>query len=237
MYSINFTWKNTKFYLRLHYNEANNYLFVNGTKIVKFKAKDSEIVPTPLCIGNITKNFLIKARNKNRIEWICLWFEYWLWSYCSWLYIRHWQVFDEKRMNCMKMFRFVKQIFVSAMMVFGCNLSSMNLLECVSKNHQECKVWPKIVNVNSDEPVFFPVSIKTFKCSGSCNNTNNSYEKLCVLDVVKNLNAKDFNLISKANETRHIECNETCKCKCRIDGSICNNTQRWNEDKDRCECK
>ena len=113
----------------------------------------------------------------------------------------------------------------------------MNLLECASKNHQECKVWPKIVNVNSDEPVFFPVSIKTFKCNGSCNNTNNSYEKLCVLDVVKNLNAKDFNLMSKANETRHIECNETCKCKCRIDGSICNNTQRWNEDKDRCEYK
>ena len=59
------------------------------------------------------------------------------------------------------MFRFVKRIFVSAMMFFGCNLSSVNPLECVSMNNQEFKVRPKIVNVNSDEPVFFPFSIKT----------------------------------------------------------------------------
>ena len=46
-----------KFCLSLHYNGANNYLFVNGTEIIKFKAKDSEIVATPLCLGNITKEF------------------------------------------------------------------------------------------------------------------------------------------------------------------------------------
>ena len=55
LYSINFTKENTKFCLSLHYNGANSYLFVNGTEIIKFKAKDSEIVPTPLCLGNITK--------------------------------------------------------------------------------------------------------------------------------------------------------------------------------------
>ena len=59
-------------------------------------------------------------------------------------------------------------------------------------NNQECKVRPQIVNVNSDEPVFFPFSIKTSKCSGSCNNINNPYAKLCVPDVVKNLNVKVF---------------------------------------------
>ena len=57
MYSVNFTEENTKFCLNLHYNGANSYLFVNGTEIVKFKAKDSEIVPTPLSLGNITKEF------------------------------------------------------------------------------------------------------------------------------------------------------------------------------------
>ena len=57
MYSINFTKENTKFCLSLHYNRANSYLFVNGKEIIKFKAKDSEIVPTPLCLGNITKEF------------------------------------------------------------------------------------------------------------------------------------------------------------------------------------
>ena len=54
MYSINFTENNKKFCLSLHYNGANSYLFVNGTEIIKFNAKDSEIVATPICIGNIS---------------------------------------------------------------------------------------------------------------------------------------------------------------------------------------
>ena len=56
MYSINFTENNKKFCLSLHYNGANSYLFVNGIEIYKFKAKDSEIVATPLCLGNISKD-------------------------------------------------------------------------------------------------------------------------------------------------------------------------------------
>ena len=55
MYSINFTKINTKFCLSLHYNVANSYLFVNGIEINKFKAKDSKIVATALCLGNISK--------------------------------------------------------------------------------------------------------------------------------------------------------------------------------------
>ena len=57
MYSINFTVTNKKFCLSLHYNGANRYLFVNGTEIYKLKAKDSEIVATPLCLGNISKDW------------------------------------------------------------------------------------------------------------------------------------------------------------------------------------
>ena len=57
MYSINFTVTKKKFCLSLHYNGANSYLFVNGIKIIKFKAKDSEIVPSPLCLGNISKDW------------------------------------------------------------------------------------------------------------------------------------------------------------------------------------
>ena len=57
MYSINFTVTKKKFCLSLHYNGANSYLFVNGTEIYKFKAKDSEIVPSPLCLGNISKDW------------------------------------------------------------------------------------------------------------------------------------------------------------------------------------
>ena len=57
MYSINFTKVNTKFCLSLHYNGANSYLFVNGTKIHKFTAKDSMIIPNNLCLGNVSKDF------------------------------------------------------------------------------------------------------------------------------------------------------------------------------------
>ena len=90
-------------------------------------------------------------------------------------------------------------------------------------NNQECKIRPEIVNVNSDETAFFPFSIKTSKCSGSCTNMNDPFAKLCVPDVVKNINLKVFNLISRTNETRHIKFHETCKYKCRLDASIGNN--------------
>ena len=104
-------------------------------------------------------------------------------------------------------------------------------------NNQACKAKPKIINVNSNNPVFYPFSIKTNKCGGSYNNINDPYAKICVSDVVKNLNVKVFNLLSKTNETRHIKWHETCKCICRLDKIICNSKQRWNEDKCRCECK
>ena len=51
------------------------------------------------------------------------------------------------------------------------------------------------------------------------------------------MNVKVFNLISRTKEARHIEWHETCICKCRVDASFCNNTQRWNDDKCRCERK
>ena len=135
------------------------------------------------------------------------------------------------------MFRLVKRMFVSAIMLFGYNLTRVNSLECISIKNEECKVRPQIVNVNSKEPIFYPYSIKTSKCSGSCTNINDPYAKMCVPNVVKNLNVKVFNLISWKNEIRHIKWHETCKCKCRLNKSVCNTKQCWNEDKCRCECK
>ena len=64
LYSINFTKTNTKFCLSLHYNGANSYLFVNGTEINKFKAKDSDVVATPLCLVNVSKDFSVDNMKK-----------------------------------------------------------------------------------------------------------------------------------------------------------------------------
>ena len=82
-------------------------------------------------------------------------------------------------------------------------------LKCVSMNNKECNIRPEIININSNEPTFYPYSIKVNKCSGSCNNINDPYSEMCVPDVVKNTNVKEFNLMSKTNETRHIEWHET----------------------------
>ena len=68
MCSINFTENNNKFCLSLHYNGANSYLFVHGTEIIKLKAKDSEIVTTPLCLGNISKDFSVDNMKKTGLN-------------------------------------------------------------------------------------------------------------------------------------------------------------------------
>ena len=68
-----------------------------------------------------------------------------------------------------------------------------------SKYNQGCRIRSEITNINSNEPTFHPYSIEVNKCSCSCNNINDPYAELCVPDVVKNINVKVFNLMSKTN--------------------------------------
>ena len=96
---------------------------------------------------------------------------------------------------------------------------------------------PEIINLNTNEPLFYPYSIKINKCKGSCNTVNDPYGKIYAPDNINNTNVKVSNLMSRTNETRHIKLQKTCKCKCRLDARVCNNKQRWNKDKCRCECK
>ena len=117
------------------------------------------------------------------------------------------------------------------------NLVSTTSLIRISMNNQACKARPGIINVNSNNPVFYPFSIKASKCSGNCNNINDPHAKICVPDVVEDLNIKVFNLMSRTIETRNIKWHETCNCICRLDAIVCNNKHHWNNDKCRCECK
>ena len=136
----------------------------------------------------------------------------------------------------MKIFGFVKKVFFVGLTILSSFTNAVSM-SCISMKNQECRTRPQVVNVHSNNPIFYPFSIRTSKCSGNCNNINNPYAKICVPDVIKDLNVKVFNLMSRTNETRFIEWHETCKCKCRLDAIVCNNKQRWNKNKCRCECK
>ena len=102
----------------------------------------------------------------------------------------------------MQIFRLIKKVFFLGLTILS---NFANALDCISMKNRECKVRPEIISINSNNPMFYPFSIKVNKCSGNCNNINDPYAKICVLDVIKNLNVKVFNLMSRTNETKFIE--------------------------------
>ena len=120
----------------------------------------------------------------------------------------------------------LKSVFLTAITFINFNLSNVISLECVSMNNQECKIRSGIININTNEPLFYPYNIKINKCKGSCNTINYPCAKISVPNEIKNTNVKVFNLMSRTNETRHIKWHKTCKCKCRLDTNFCNNKQR-----------
>ena len=91
------------------------------------------------------------------------------------------------------MFSFVKKSVCFRNNSFSSSITGA--LNCISINNQECKVRPEIIDVSSNNPIFYSFSVKINRCSGNCNSINDPYAKICVPDVVKNLNVKVFNLM------------------------------------------
>ena len=88
----------------------------------------------------------------------------------------------------MRMFSFVLTVNSLGLTVLSSSITSA--LNCVSIRNQKCKVRPKIVDVSSNNPTFYPFSVKINRCSGNCNTINDPYAKICVPDIVKNLKLK-----------------------------------------------
>ena len=82
------------------------------------------------------------------------------------------------------MFDFIKKMIVVTTSFFSCNAFNAIPLKCISMNSQEFGRRPEMINANSNKPTFYPYSIEANKCSGSCNNINDPYAKVCVPDVV-----------------------------------------------------
>ena len=80
----------------------------------------------------------------------------------------------------MKILSFVKKVFVLGLTVLS-NIT--NALECILMKNQECKVRPRIININSNNPIFYPFSVKINRCNSNCNNINDPYARICVPDI------------------------------------------------------
>ena len=109
-------------------------------------------------------------------------------------------------------------------------------LECVSVVNQKCMPRPKILDVNEGvgEALLYPYNVLVNKCSGSCDTINNPMAKLCVPNVISRVNMEVYNFLMRLNETRYVLWQESCKCVCKLNSSVCNNKQIWNGD--TCDC-
>ena len=135
------------------------------------------------------------------------------------------------------MFLFIKKMFIELLSIcaigrFGSPLASnyKKPIKCVSLSNQSCQTRSTLVNINSDETLFYAFTISVNKCCGSFKTVNVPYARACGPNKV-------FKLMSGVNETRVIVPHESCKCKCGSNESVCNSKQKWNPDECLRECK
>ena len=118
------------------------------------------------------------------------------------------------------------------------NVLKVNALECLSVINRECMPRPKTLDVNKDigEALFYPYNVLVNECNGSCNTLDNPMSRICVPNIIKNVNIKVSNFSMKLNETRNVLWHKSCKCICLLNSSVCNNKQIWNSNTCRCDC-
>ena len=118
------------------------------------------------------------------------------------------------------------------------SILKIKALERVSVVNQKCMPRPKILDVNEGvgEALFYPYKVLVNKYSGSCNTSDNPMSKICVPNIIENVNMQVYNFLMRRNETRDVLWYESCKCVCKVSSSVCNNKQIWNDDTCRCDC-
>ena len=194
MHSPNFSVKNKTFVLSLHYNGSNSYLFTNGKEFIKFKAADSEIKSYPLCLGNISRDF--RSANAQKTG---------LYGHVYDFSVVHWNIGNDKILDIRrylmkktipyKIFEFIKKILAVIFSVSSVNSWNAIPLKCILA----------CILVLNNEYMIYPFSIKINKYSGNCDNINNPYSRVCVPNIIENITAKVFDLISWRNKTKQIK--------------------------------
>ena len=92
------------------------------------------------------------------------------------------------------------------------------------------------VNEGIGEALFYPYNVLVNNCSESCKTFDNPMAKFCVPNVIKRVNMQVYNFLMRLNETCNVLWPESCKCVCKLNSSVCNNKQIWNDDTCRCDC-
>ena len=128
----------------------------------------------------------------------------------------------------MKIFRFIKKVFFVGLTILSSS-TNVNSLSLISMINQACKARPKIINVNSSNPIYYPFSIKASKCSGNCNTRHIQWHETCKcqcrVDAVVCNNKQRWN-------------KDKCRCECKelIDKGVCDKGFIWNPSNCECEC-
>ena len=124
------------------------------------------------------------------------------------------------------MFGFIKKVMI---LILSIPLISVY---CLLLKNQECGVRKVIVD---SDYMTFPYKIKVDECVGSCNDAENPYFKVYLPDAVKIISGKSLDLISGKSVLKNISFHQSCKCGCLLGEKVCNNKQKWNKEKCRCE--
>ena len=97
---------------------------------------------------------------------------------------------------------------------------------------------PSILDANEGvgEALFYWYNVLVNKCSGSCNTLADPMAKLCIPNIIKRVNMKVYNFVTRLNETCNVLWHESCKCVCQLNSSVCNSKQIWNCDSCSCDC-
>ena len=164
LYSLNFSGENKAFCLSLHYNDDDSYLFVNGKEVTKLKAKDSEVKTNQLILGSISTSTNLSSGGIEDSKPYGNVYDFSV-DYSA---VTNDEIVDihkylMKKNNIVSILGFIKKCFLTAITFFSSNILNVNSLKCVSMNNQKGKIRAEIINVNTNEPMFCPYSIKMNK--------------------------------------------------------------------------
>lgn len=108
-------------------------------------------------------------------------------------------------------------------------------LKCESVDNQPCLARETIVNINNNEPRYYPFAIKLNKCTGSCDDLGNPFAKICEVNETRKRIIKVYDILFNKYWPMVIKEDVSCDCQCKFNSSVCKG-QRWNKNKCRCEC-